>query len=79
VLSLGAAVIIAAGLPFLVIYISAVNKPATPVLAISAHHPGRGTTRVVTTASGATRVIPASSATAPGATAAPTPVMTRDF
>ncbi len=77
VLSLGAAAIIAASLPFSVMYATAVNKQAIPVVASSAHHPGGGTTRVVTTASGAIRVIPANSATAPGATVAPTPVTTR--
>jgi hypothetical protein len=75
-LALGAAAIIAAWLPFSVMYSNAVNTQATPVIAISAHHTGGGATRVVTTASGATRVIPANGATAPGATSAPTPVTT---
>jgi hypothetical protein len=77
VLSLGAAAIIAAWLPFSVMYISAVNKQATSVVAISAPHPVGGSTRVVTTASGSTRVVAANGPTTPGTAAAPTPVTTR--
>jgi hypothetical protein len=77
VLSLGAAAIIAAWLPFSVMYVTAVNKQATPVVAIGAPHPGGTSTRVVTTASGATRVVATNATTAPGATVSPTPVTTR--
>lgn len=68
------AAIVAAWLPFSVMYISAVNKPAGPSAAISAPHSGAGATRVVTTASGATRVVPANVSTNPTAVAAVTPV-----
>jgi hypothetical protein len=77
VLSLAAAAIIAAWLPFSVMYVNAVNKQATSVVAISVSHRGGAATRVVTTASGATRVLPANGPSAPGAAAAPTPVTTR--
>ena len=77
VLSLGVAAIVAAWLPFSVMYIGAVNKQATHMAAITAQHPGSAATRVITTASGATRVLAANSATAPSAAAALTPVTTR--
>lgn len=76
VLSLGAAAIVAAWLPFSVMYIDAVNKQATPVAAITAPHSSGGATRLVTTASGATRVVPASSPTSPTAIAGPSSVTT---
>ena len=63
VLSLGVAAIVAAWLPFSVMYISALNRHATPVVAVSTSHNG-GSTRVVTTASGATKVVPAGGSTA---------------
>jgi hypothetical protein len=77
VLSLGVAAIVAAWLPFSVMYITAVNKQATPVAAITAPHSGGAATRVITTASGATRVLAANGSTAPSATAALAPVTTR--
>ena len=58
VVSLAIAAIVAAWLPFSVFYVSALNKRATTVTAISAPHATAGTTRLVTTASGATRQSP---------------------
>ena len=75
VLSLGVAAIVAAWLPFSVIYISALNRHATPVVAVSAARNG-GATRVVTTASGATRVVSAGGSASSTAPAAVTPVST---
>lgn len=76
VLSLGIAAVVAAWLPFSMFYITALNKRGTNVSAISASHSTTGTARVVTTASGATRLVAANSST--GATAGtPTPVTTR--
>jgi hypothetical protein len=81
VLSLGIAAVVAAWLPFSMFYITALNKRATPVSAISAPHSTTGTTRVVTTASGATQVVSASASTGAASTgtraAAPIPVSTR--
>jgi cytoskeletal protein RodZ len=57
VLSLGIAAIVAAWLPFSVFYVSALNKRATTVTAVSAPHSTAGATRLVTTASGATRPV----------------------
>lgn len=80
VLSLGIAAVVAAWLPFSMFYITAVNKRATPVSAISAPH-STGKTRVVTTASGATQVVSASASTGTASTgtraATPIPVSTR--
>jgi hypothetical protein len=70
------AAIVAAWLPFSVMYVSAVNKQAVPPAVISAPHSGAGATRVVTTASGATRVVPANGPTSPTAVAASIPVTT---
>jgi hypothetical protein len=75
VLSLGVAAIVAAWLPFSVMYVSALNRHATPVVAVSTPHNG-GATRVITTASGATRVVPAGGSTASAAPAAVTPIST---
>jgi len=81
VLSLGIAAVVAAWLPFSMFYITAVNKRPTPVSAISAPHSTTGTTRVVTTASGATQVVSASASTGAASTgtraATPIPVSTR--
>lgn len=81
VLSLAIAAVVAAWLPFSMFYITAVNKQATPVSAISAPHSTTGTTRVVTTASGATQVVSASASTGAASTgtraATPIPVSTR--
>jgi hypothetical protein len=81
VLSLGIAAVVAAWLPFSMFYITAVNKRATPVSAISAPHSTTGKTRVVTTASGATQVVSASASTGAASTgtraATPIPVSTR--
>jgi hypothetical protein len=76
VLSLAVAAIVAAWLPFSVMYVTAVNKPAVPPAAISVPHSGTRATRVVTTASGTTRVVPASGSTSPASLAAPSPVST---
>ncbi len=75
VLSLGVAAVVAAWLPFSVMYITALNRHATPVIAVSTPHNG-GATRVVTTASGATKVVAAGSSTASTAPAAVTPIST---
>ena len=75
VLGLGVAAIVAAWLPFSVMYISALNRHATPVVAVSTPH-NRGSTRVVTTASGATKALPSRGSTASAAPAAVTPIST---
>lgn len=76
VLSLVIAAVVAAWLPFSMFYITALNKRVTNVSAISAPRSTTGAARVVTTASGATRLVAANSST--GATAGtPTPVTTR--
>ena len=81
VLSLGIAAVVAAWLPFSMFYITAVNKRATPVSAISAPHSTTGKIRVVTTASGATQVVSASASTGAASAgtraATPIPVSTR--
>lgn len=74
-LSLGVAAVVAAWLPFSVMYVSTVNKPMPPA-AISVPHSGAGATRVVTTASGATRVVPANGPRSPTVVAAAAPVTT---
>ena len=76
VLGLGVAAIVAAWLPFSVMYISALNRHATPVVAVNTPH-NAGATRVVTTASGATKVVPAGGSTASAPTAQGTPIKTR--
>jgi hypothetical protein len=76
VLSLGAAAIVAAFLPFSMMYLSAVTRPAMPLVVVGAPNSHAGVTRVVTTASGATRVVPASAPTSSAVVAAPTPVST---
>jgi cytoskeletal protein RodZ len=81
VLSLGIAAVVAVWLPFSMFYITAVNKRATPVSMISAPHSTTGTTRVVTTTSGATQVVSASASNGAASTgtraATPIPVSTR--
>ncbi len=62
-LSLAIAAVVAAWLPFSVFYIAALNKRVPSVSAISAPSSTTGTTRVVTTASGATQLVAANSAT----------------
>ncbi|MGZ4198420.1 MAG: hypothetical protein ACXVVQ_07295 [Solirubrobacteraceae bacterium] len=77
VLSLAVAAVVAAGLPFTVMYVTALHKRPATVTAISAPGTTRSTTRVITTASGATRVIAVNGS--PGAQAiVPTPVVTTD-
>ncbi|MGB0091387.1 MAG: hypothetical protein WBP81_02465 [Solirubrobacteraceae bacterium] len=76
VLGLGVAAIVAAWLPFSVMYISSLNRHATPVVAVNTPHSGSAT-RVVTTASGATKVVPAGGSTASAPAAQLTPIKTR--
>lgn len=59
VLSLGVAAIVAAWLPFSVMYVSALHRPPAAVTTVTAasHGGSHGATRLVTTASGATRVV----------------------
>lgn len=58
VLSVAVAAIVAAWLPFSVMYVTALHKHSTTVSAIT--QPGtNGSARVITTASGATRVVAA--------------------
>lgn len=75
-LSLAVAALAAAWLPFSVFYIAALNKRAPTVTAISAPHSATGTIRVVTTTSGATRVIGSGSGVASSNGATVTPVST---
>jgi hypothetical protein len=70
------AAIVAAFLPFSMMYLSAANTPTVPPVAIGAPNSHAGVTRVVTTASGATRVVPVNGPTSSTAVAAPTPVST---
>ena len=76
VLSLAIATVVAAWLPFSVFYITALNKRVTRVSAISAPPSTIGTTRLVTTASGATQMVAANSATG-AAVKRPVPIATR--
>ena len=76
VLSLAIASVIAAWLPFSVLYVTALQKRPVTVTAISAPGSTRSTARIITTASGATRVVPASGSPVAQAIAA-TPVVTR--
>lgn len=76
-LSLAVAAVIAAWLPFSVMYVTALQKRPATVTAISAPNSSKSATRVITTASGATRVVPANGS--PGTQAAVSiPVVTRD-
>ena len=77
VLSLAIAAIVAAWLPFTVMYVTALHKHPATVSAISAPGATSSPTRVITTASGATRVVAVNGAPAAQAFA-PTPVVTRD-
>jgi hypothetical protein len=77
VLSLAVAAIVAACLPFSVMYVTALHKRPATVTAISAPGATKSTTRVITTASGATRVVAVNGTPAPQAFG-PTPVVTRD-
>lgn len=77
VLSLAVAAIVAAWLPFSVMYVTALHKRPATVTAISAPGANRSTTRVITTASGATRVVAVNGSPA-AQTIVPTPVVTRD-
>ena len=77
VLSLAIAAVVAAWLPFTVMYVTALHKRPASVTAISAPGATRSTTRVITTASGATRVVAVNGAPASQATV-PTPVVIRD-
>jgi hypothetical protein len=77
VLSLAVAAMIAAALPFSAMYVTALHKRPANVTAISLPALSGNTARVITTASGTTRVVPASGS--PGVPATfPTPVITRD-
>ena len=72
VLSLAIAAVIAAALPFSAMYVTALHKRPANVTAISLPASSQRTARVITTASGATRVIAASaSAGVPAAISAP--------
>ena len=76
-LSLTIAAVIAAWLPFTVMYVTALHKRPATVTAVSVPGSTRSTARVITTASGATRVVPANAS--PGAQpVVPIPVVTRD-
>jgi hypothetical protein len=77
VLSLAVAAVVAAWLPFTVMYVTALHKRPATVTAISAPGATRSTTRVITTASGATRVIAVNGSPAAQAVV-PTPVVTTD-
>jgi hypothetical protein len=77
VLSLAIAAVVAAWLPFTVMYVTALHKPPASVAAISAPGATRSTTRVITTASGATRLVTVNGTPAGQAIVA-TPVVTRD-
>ncbi|HEX5194359.1 MAG TPA: hypothetical protein VFW09_16290 [Solirubrobacteraceae bacterium] len=74
VLSLAVAAIVAAWLPFSVMYVSAVHRPPAPVATLSG--PSHGATRLVTTASGATKVVSASANGSRGARAPATAPLT---
>jgi hypothetical protein len=81
-LSLAIAAIVAAWLPFSVFYMNALNKRAAPISLVSRPHSGSGTVRVITTTSGATRLVAANGPTpvangAALASVAPTSVTTR--
>ena len=77
VLSLAVAAVVAAWLPFSVLYVTALHHRPAAVSAISLPHPTSRTTRVITTSSGATRVVAANGpAATPAITAAP--VTTRE-
>jgi hypothetical protein len=77
VLSLAIAAVIAAALPFSAMYVTALQKRPPNVTAISTPASSQSTTRVITTASGATRVVPASGAAGVPAAFA-TQIITRD-
>jgi hypothetical protein len=77
VLSLAIAALVAAWLPFSVLYVTALNKRGTPVTAISTPHSTGGTARVVTTASGAKQLVAGNGPTG-GTAITPLPVTTRD-
>ena len=76
VLGLAVAAIVAAWLPFSMFYVAALDKRPPTVAAITAPHTRAGTPRVVTTASGATRLVSTGTA-APVTHNAPSPVVTR--
>ena len=76
-LSLAIAAVVAAWLPFTVMYVTALHKRPATVTAISAPGATRSTTRVITTASGATRVVAVNGSPAAQATV-PTPFVTTD-
>lgn len=71
VLSLGVAAIVAAWLPFSVMYVNALHRPPAAVTTVTAasHGGSHGATRLVTTASGATRVVSSNGTGGAGAAA----------
>jgi hypothetical protein len=73
VLGLALAAIVAAWLPFSMFYVAALDKRPTAVAAITTPHSSAGTPRVVTTASGATRLVSTRTPSATGAPATVTP------
>jgi hypothetical protein len=78
VLGLALAAVVAAWLPFSVFYFNALSKRVTSVPALSVPYSHATTTHLVTTASGATRVVASNSASPASATAGVvTPVTTR--
>ena len=77
VLSLAIAAVIAAWLPFTMMYVTALHKRPATVTAVSVPGSTRSTARVITTASGATRVIPANASPAAQPVVS-VPVVTRE-
>jgi hypothetical protein len=75
VLSLAVAAIVAATLPFSALYLTALQRQPATVTTISAPHTP-GVTRVITTASGAARTVPAGTP-ANASLPTPTPVTTQ--
>ena len=77
VLSLAIAAVIAVWLPFTMMYVTALHNRPAAVTKISVPGSARSTARVITTASGTTRVIPANAS--PGAQpVVSVPVVTRE-
>jgi hypothetical protein len=77
VLSLAIAALVAAWLPFSVLYVTALNKRSTPMTAISTPHSTGRTARMVTTTSGAKQLVAGNGSTA-GTAITPSPITTRD-
>lgn len=75
-LSLAIAALVAAWLPFSMLYVTALNKRNTPIALVSTPRASGGPARVITSASGARQLVAGNGSTA-GTVITPAPITTR--